>query len=68
MVVIGLPVDLLIRFMGVVSLMETKSDPKISHHKKPRKSQQAQNEFCSTWNVPRCVTPTDALRAIGAIK
>jgi hypothetical protein len=59
---IGTPCDLLTYYRGSWQPLEAKS------HTAERKDQQKQNEFCREHDVPRCTTPLDALRAVGAVR
>lgn len=58
---LSLPCDLLVRFRGVVQVLE------VDGITKNRKRAQKQLDFIREWSVPLVKTPEQALRAIGAI-
>lgn len=60
------PCDLLVRFRGVIYLLEVKTDRSTKEGGKHKGSDE-QRAFCSTWNVPMVKTAEEALRVIGAI-
>lgn len=55
------PCDLLVRFRGVVRVLE------VDGITRNRKRAEAQLKFLREWEVPRVKTPEQALTAIGAI-
>ena len=61
-VVRNLPTDLLVRYRGVLYLLEVKT-PGVY----PDPRQRAQRAFLAGWNVPIVKTPLAALTAIGVI-
>jgi hypothetical protein len=58
------PVDLSVCYRGKWLWLEVKT-PGLGDHAKERK---AQREFIALHNIPIVTTPTEALRAIGAVR
>jgi hypothetical protein len=56
------PVDLLVLYRGQRHLLEIKTPGRARRH-----DQEAQEAFCKAFDVPLIRTPTEALRAVGAI-
>lgn len=61
------PVDLLIRFRQQWHLLEVKTPHGKAGEARKDKRQEAQNEFIQTTDTPVVTSPSEALRAIGAI-
>lgn len=65
--IIGLPVDLLVRFRGMWHLLEVKGSRKKDGTIAHRKGQERQTQFIASTGCPVVTTPSEALEAIGAI-
>lgn len=61
------PVDLLVRFRGAWHLLECKTAYGKAAKVRKRKEQAAQWNFIEGTGTPVVTTPTEALRAIGAV-
>jgi hypothetical protein len=61
------PCDLLVQFRGIRYLLEVKTPHTKAGRERARGDQQAQAERLRLWAIPLVRTPTEALRAIGAV-